>query len=389
MMEKLTRISIEYAQATDLTYRKKMGQYFTPKNIRDVLMNCLPKINNPLVLEPSCGSGEFLQSIYEYFDKPSIDALELDKKLVKICKDNFNANIINADTLEYDLQNKYDFVIGNPPYFEFKPNSNIKEKYKDVLRGRPNIYSCFIKLGLDVLKDGGHLAYVVPTSMNSGAYFSKLRKYIIDNAEIEKIIMFDDDTFQDAQQNVMIIVLRKGKNTGRYVFRKGDITIFSRDYEKLSTYYDGKKSLKELGFAVKTGSIVWNQKQNLLTNEDGYATLIWAHNIDDGKIQLLNHATKKQFIRMRTNAEHGQAIVVNRITGAGKNAKMNVAIVNKDEWYAENHVNVVYKDNATIEELKTIKKQIESKETIELIKMITGNTQVSKTELENLIPIKI
>lgn len=400
---KLNKTSLDYIKNTDLAYRKKMGQYFTPKDIRDVLMDCLPKMKAPLVLEPSCGTGEFLTSIYEYFDNPMVHGVELDKTLAELCSNNFPmAKIRNLDTLRTNFAQKYDFVLGNPPYFEFSPDEDVREKYGNILHGRPNIYACFIKLGLDVLKDGGYLAYVVPTSMNNGAYFSRLREYIIERAEIENIITFDSDNFEDAQQNVMIIVLRKSKNTGKFVFKKNNITIFTKQYDQLNKYYDGKKSLKELGFSVKTGGIVWNQVKNNLTNleysanhpafPDGYCTLVWAHNIVDNKIELNNNEKKKQYVRIKKGAERGRAIVVNRITGVGESANIRAAIIDESEWHAENHVNVIYRKDdphVPLHTLREIHKQLTSPETLKLIRSITGNTQLSKTELENLIPIKL
>ena len=42
-----------------------------------------------------------------------------------------------------------------------------------------------------IIKPNGDLVYVVPTSMNNGNDFRKLREYIIASANIENIIMFE------------------------------------------------------------------------------------------------------------------------------------------------------------------------------------------------------
>ena len=56
-----------------------------------------------------------------------------------------------------------------------------------MLNGRTNIFNLFIKLGLDLVKENGYVAYVVPPSMNNGAYFNKLREYIIKHSNIESL----------------------------------------------------------------------------------------------------------------------------------------------------------------------------------------------------------
>jgi len=73
------------------------------------------------------------------------------------------------------------------------------------------------------------------------------------------------------------------------------------------------------------------------------------------------------------------------------------------KFIAENHVNVIFppskqtqikmnfednslKRNLTIED---IAKQLSSKEKLKAVENITGNTQISKTELEKLFPITV
>ena len=58
------------------------------------------------------------------------------------------------------------------------------------------------------------------------------------------------------------------------------------------------------------------------------------------------------------------------------------------DFYAENHVNVIY---ATSDEgkknLKKIYKSLISKKTIDFLKEYSGNGQLSKTDLESVLPI--
>lgn len=409
-MSELTQETQKYISETDLKHRKKLGQYFTPKSIRDALMNSLPKRKNPRVLEPACGTGEFIQSIYEYFDNPTVDGYDVDSKLVKLSTKLFpEANIKKADTLTLTPAPMYDFVIGNPPYFEWNAPNNIRKKYSDVISGRVNIYGLFVKFGLEMLVDGGYLAYVIPPSMNNGAYFSKLREYIISCSNIENITVLENEgSFENAQQKVMILVLKKCKNKGDYIFTKGDISIFSTNVELLNAQFEGKKTLGELGFGVKTGGVVWNQQKDNLSNNKNDATLIWAHNIvedEEGNcfIDLHNHKKKSQFIEIkevkkskkknneRRLIETEEAIVVNRITGSSQSAKIRAAVVREKRWAAENHVNVVFRKNDDSKDinLNDVVKQLTSQQSLDVIRSITGNTQISSKELANLVPLDL
>ena len=109
MLEYYTKESIDYLKNTDIEKRKKLGQYFTPKSIRDLLLSKLISISqkkdNMKILDPACGSGEFLLSCNEYFNNPSLFGFDIDNDLVNISKKLINnADIKCLDTLKLDSE---------------------------------------------------------------------------------------------------------------------------------------------------------------------------------------------------------------------------------------------------------------------------------------------
>ena len=400
LTEEYTKESIDYLNNADLKKRKNLGQYFTPKSIRELLLSKLPKKDNAYILDPACGSGEFLLSCEKYFKNPNLNGFEIDKKLVSIASKLVkNSNIKNIDALNIDAndsKNKYDYVIGNPPYFEIRLNEKLKSKHSEIIKGRVNIFSLFIKIGLEALKDEGYLAYVVPPSMNNGAYFSKLREYIIKNASLEYLHIIDGaDNFHSANQKVMLIILKKtnSKKSSKYIFEKNGITIFTEDKKFLNEVYKNTVSLKEIGYGVKTGSIVWNEHKEKLTNDKNNSTLlIWASNIIDGKIIIPNTKNKPQYIKNipKDLIIKSRVVAVNRITGSSKDINIKSAIVDEKEFVCENHVNMIYplKNANQNYSLEDILNSLRDEENIKVMRLIIGNTQVSKTELERLLPIK-
>ncbi len=399
----LTKETTNYIRESEQAYRKSLGQYFTPRSIREALLEKLPKnLNSPKILDPACGTGEFLITAKKMFPNASIYGWDIDKKLIEISRHvSPNTSLKNINSLKDTSYEIFDFVIGNPPYFEFKPEKSLKEKFKDAISGRPNIFSLFIYQGLKWLKNGGYLAFVVPPSMNNGAYFSNLRNFIINNANIEHLeIIKDSKIFHGAQQSTMLIVLKKGENKGNYIFQKNGISIFSENHTKLSAIFKKTTSLAELGFTVRTGRIVWNQNRHFLTHESKNGTpLIWAHNISSNNLSLkleTGIAKKPQYIT-RKDYDIGPAIVVNRITGSVSGTKLRAAIVPRNvKFFAENHVNVIFppkeepeKRKGVIPSIDQIAEQISSSQKSNIMKDITGNTQISKTELEKLFPITL
>ena len=403
MIKEYTKESIDYLKNTNIEKRKKLGQYFTPKSIRDLLLkeliNISEKKDNVKILDPACGSGEFLLSSREYFKNAEMHGFDIDESLVSISKKLINnADIKCLDTLKLDIYKsiKYDYVIGNPPYFEFKLDKEQKSRFKDIINGRVNIFSLFIKIGLELLNDDGYLAYVVPPSMNNGAFFSKLREYIINNSSIEYLHIVDgSDNFYMANQKVMLLILKKTniKKNKKYIFSKNDITIFTEDKLFLNKAYKDTISLKEIGYSVKTGSVAWNKyKENLTESKNNTIPLIYSSNIVNGEIVIPNKR-KLQYIKNISNdlIIKEEVIAVNRITGSHKNINIKSAIVKEREFVCENHVNIIYplRNYNKNYSLEDIYNALNDETNIKVLSLITGNTQVSKTELERLLPIKI
>jgi adenine-specific DNA-methyltransferase len=429
----LLEISKQYYSDTDIGHRKKLGQYFTSTSVKDKALSLIKFNDGDLVLENSCGSGEFIYSALNANPNIKIEAYDIEPQLVDAVNHNFNIDCKCDDFLLLDVAPKYDKVIGNPPYFQMKVKEAQEKGYEDYLSvcsGKPNIYAMFIKASLDSLKPEGDLVYVVPTSMNNGNDFKKLRQYIINHANIEDMIMLDAKQFEGALQNVMILHLKKlgegESNNGNFVFTKSGISIFSNETQFLEDAFKDGKTLEQLGFDVMTGNLVWNQNKPLMSRHKKDPKLVWACNLIDNQIVLdvskLNitkapdekRSTKHekgQYVKnkatikktnedgVKTNVEvtpncnplSGKCVVVNRVTGASVNAKIRAAIVDfgEEEYYVENHLNYITKTDQCKHTLEQLHEALTKPEVTNFIKRLTGNTQISKKELLKLIPIKL
>jgi len=398
--QELHQETIKYIREANLKHRKKLGQYFTPRTLREILFSKLPKIKNPKILDPAVGTGEFLITAKEYYPNSQIYGWEIDPSLVNIAKKIAPySHIERVDFIKKSNFEKFDFVVGNPPYFEFKLDPELRTNYSEILNGRVNIYGIFIYKAIQLLKDGGYLAFVVPPSMNNGAYFAKLRNFIVANCNIEFLSIQQIPTlFKDALQSVMLLVLRKTKNDGSYIFEKNGILIFSEEKEYLENVFRNSVTLSDLGYRVQTGKLVWNQNKSLLTNtRGGNTTLIWSHNITERGIELGNHKSKPQFVK--TNVyEQGPVIVTNRIIGQPHKGSLRAAIVPENvKFVAENHVNVIYPPDRQSRicfvskkiSIENLVEQLNASKNSRVLFRITGNTQISKNELEKLFPINV
>lgn len=102
----------------------------------------------------------------------------------------------------------FDVVIANPPYMTYSrvtgtnnKNSEDDKQYKKTLiklypqsaEYKISIYAIFINLGVNLLKNNGSLCYITPETFLLGRYFSKLRKFILNECKLDKFLLFGQD----------------------------------------------------------------------------------------------------------------------------------------------------------------------------------------------------
>jgi len=84
---------------------KNLGQVYTPEKIVNYMLSLRQNTGN--VLEPSSGTGVFSSKL------DNCVSIEIDP-------DNTIDGALNMDFFDYSIDNKFDTIIGNPPYVDFK-----------------------------------------------------------------------------------------------------------------------------------------------------------------------------------------------------------------------------------------------------------------------------
>ncbi|MEG4147001.1 Eco57I restriction-modification methylase domain-containing protein [Microcoleus sp. Pol12B5] len=107
----------------------------------------------------------------------------------------------------------FDVVIGNPPYVRQELLSPIKPYLQanyESYNGVADLYTYFYELGLNILKPGGVLSYIVTNKWLRSGYGEPLRKFFASQALLEQIIDFGHaPIFEDADTFPCIVAVRK------------------------------------------------------------------------------------------------------------------------------------------------------------------------------------
>ena len=256
-------------------------QVFTPHNIVVEILNqvgYIEKLYGKKVLENSCGDGAFL---VEIVDRYIIDCLkqnfskdriiyglendiygnEIDEKHKVNCIDNLNRvaqkynidcvkwNIAQNDFLKSSIIEKFDFIIGNPPYITYSDlnkttRSFIKKNFIVCSDGKPDYYYAFIEKSIKLLADDGKLAYLIPNNIFKNRFADRLRIFMLphlsviidytteklfENKLISSAIIIcngtqnnNDIQYVDKVKN-QEITLHKNSLTNKWIFRKKEV----------------------------------------------------------------------------------------------------------------------------------------------------------------------
>ncbi|MFY7665019.1 Eco57I restriction-modification methylase domain-containing protein [Flavobacterium sp.] len=142
---------------------------------------------------------------------------------------------------------KFDVVIGNPPYVEV---SNKKDKeffqklFKDVLSKHYDLYIFFFKIGIDYLNHKGILSYITPHTFTVYTQFQELRNYIRSKTNIIEVTERIENVFETAIVDSSLTFLIKSKSNKsfktkftKYLIQNNSLNLLKKS-ELLQDDYD-------------------------------------------------------------------------------------------------------------------------------------------------------
>jgi adenine-specific DNA-methyltransferase len=335
--------------------------------------------------------------------------------------------IHEADSLEAEIGADYDLVVGNPPYGRVSLTVAQRERFRRGLYGHANLYGVFTDLALRWTKPGGLIAFLTPTSVLSGQYFSALRTLLGDEAPPVAIdfVHARKGVFEDVQQETMLAVYRKDARRRRAqihyihvdtatetrVIRNGTVAIPSPSSAPWLAPRDAAHStliaraetmptrLSDLGYRVSTGPLVWNRFKDQLGNTAGGKRtfpLIWSEAVlTDGQFRFRadkkNHqlfftlkkgddwllVTEPAVLVQRTTAkEQRRRLIAAELPGAFVRTHGGVVV--------ENHLNMVVPIGKPKVSPAVLAALLNSAVVDQLFRCISGSVAVSAFELEAL-----
>lgn len=404
------------------------GIYFTPPNTIVRSLELVSK-HKPFhnILEPSCGSCEFIEKARVCYPSASITGIEYNKTIYEsiknkyanddgCCGSNGIIRIIEGDFLKTTIRERFDLIIGNPPYYVMA-KSDVDKAYYTYFDGRPNIFLLFIIKSLTLLTDDGILCFILPKSFLNCLYYNKTRTFIYDNYTILSIEECDDTYIDTEQPTIIFIIQKKGNDVVAAVaadnskYRLNNLhanyTILGtcEAIQKLNELYLHTTTLNALQFKVSVGNIVWNENKALLTDDPQKTRLIYSSDIKNNTLGIRQYANTKKKNYIDKSGFNEPLLVINRGYGVG-NYNLEYSLINCGssgsngseyikEYLIENHLICIRYEgsDSNITEQEKIDKYIQiytslgDERTQEFIKLYFGNNAINTTELSHILPI--
>jgi adenine-specific DNA-methyltransferase len=161
------------------------------------------------ILDPGCGDGPFIDGVLRWCAKnkirpPRIVGVELNPALAAKARKRFRSEasveVVHADYLLSPIDQRYRFVIGNPPYVSLEHiEDQQRRRYRSryvAARGRFDLYMLFFEKALHDLEEGGRLILVTPEKYLYVASAAPLRS-LVAKFSIESIELVPEATFVD------------------------------------------------------------------------------------------------------------------------------------------------------------------------------------------------
>lgn len=204
---------------------KANGIYYTPPELAETIkgyVDFAPK----KVYDPTVGQGNLLavfdDSVEKYGQEIYADELEKAKERLT----NFHGYC--GDTLVDDgfPNEKFDLIVANPPFsIKWTPNPD-DIRWKDAPcippAGKAD-YAFLLHILYHLSDDGKAVCLQFPGTLYRGQREGKIRKWMIEQNFIERVVSIPGKTFVDTAIATCIIVLNKNKKTTDIIFEDREL----------------------------------------------------------------------------------------------------------------------------------------------------------------------
>ena len=230
---------------------KKGGEFYTPKEVSQLLAELLDPQPGSRICDPACGSGSLLIRVAKKVPNHNVALFgqERNGQTWALCRMNmflhemdgarieWGDTLLNPQLVEDDKLTRFDIVVANPPFSldKWGAEKAAADPHKRFVRGIPpksKADYAFILHMIDTAhENGGKVGVIVPNGvLFRGGQEGKIRQKLIEENLLEAVIGMPANLFFGTGIPAAILLFNKSKNSKDVMFIDA-----SREFE------DGKR----------------------------------------------------------------------------------------------------------------------------------------------------
>lgn len=441
MLNEVIASTKSFVETMPKAQRKEYGQFFTTELTARFMSQLFAfDINNPeiKILDAGAGTGILSAALVEkliesgYEGRIHLVCYENDNVVLPVLYENLDRlrreyNIIYEVRQENYLttpsrQEKFDYIIGNPPYKKIGKDDPEAKALPHVCHGAPNLYFLFWTRAIETLRDGHEMVYIIPRSWTSGAYFAKFREYLFSNCVITHLHLFAsrDKVFggESVLQETIIVKVKKSTTRPETVQITSSSTSDFIDIKEFQAPYNAvvsnnlyvflvtdeqeaailsrlsgmNNTLTSIGHPMRTGIIVDFRTREVLRDEpsDDTFPLFYSQHIKNGRVEWpigkedeYICTDRAGFLQVNTNY-----LLVKRFTAKEERRRLQCGIYLQSDHPEYTHISTQNKVNfikcETPELAYGLYVLMNSTIYDMYYRILNGSTQVNSTEINNM-----
>lgn len=226
--------------------RISVGEVYTPALIAREIVSEV-HVGARRVLDPACGAGIFLLEAFERAYRRRLEGgaapaqaaeaalsheiagVDVDGEALAVAEFSLRLLALRHAGLDHDvpvdlrkadaleplagLDGSCDCIVGNPPFIEGRGLSkatldSLRGRFRVAAVGKVNLFAVFVERALELLKDNGVMAFVLPATFQRNARYLALRELLLEHT-LEAIKPLDRTLFSQAVETVVLRVRKK------------------------------------------------------------------------------------------------------------------------------------------------------------------------------------
>jgi type I restriction-modification system DNA methylase subunit len=212
-------LEIAYGRVADEGRRKKYGQWFTPPELAEIMLDWVFQIGPKTLLDPALGTGILTRRALAREPQLRVSAYEIDRLIAEYSglTSDCRVDVHTRDFLLSDVS-PVDAVVMNPPYIRHReirdkwPVQKVSAECGVYIPRSANLYVPFVIKACLSLRPGGRAAILVPSEWMSANFSTSLKAFLLDGF-LNEILYFSHAStiFHDALTTASVLMIERDR----------------------------------------------------------------------------------------------------------------------------------------------------------------------------------